>query len=139
MSVVVSCVGNVCCVAGVVKFSVSIGAEKYVVCLCSGCDGCCLLCLNCASVLGNVTVLSCRYIMFVFCVHAVAVLNAALCMSCSLLMLVKDAKRPPYGRGILQRRSHDCLVGSHGCLLLFATCCCIECFFLFVEVCIDML
>ena len=36
--------------------------------------------------------LSCRCCMFVSCVHAVAVLNAAFCMTCSLLMLVKDAR-----------------------------------------------
>ena len=30
--------------------------------------------------------------MFVSCVHLVAVLNAALCMTCSLLMLVEDAR-----------------------------------------------
>ena len=29
--------------------------------------------------------------MFVPCVHPVAVLNAAFCMTCSLLMLVEDA------------------------------------------------
>ena len=29
--------------------------------------------------------------MFVSCVYPVAVLNAAFCMTCSLLMLVKDA------------------------------------------------
>ena len=29
--------------------------------------------------------------MFVSCVHPVAVLNAAFCMTCSLLMLVVDA------------------------------------------------
>ena len=29
--------------------------------------------------------------MFVSCVHPVAVLNAAFCMTCSLLMLVEDA------------------------------------------------
>ena len=28
-------------------------------------------------------------------------------------------KRRPYGRGILQSRSHDSLIGSHECLLLF--------------------
>ena len=28
-------------------------------------------------------------------------------------------KRRPYGRGILQSRSHDCFIGSHECLLLF--------------------
>ena len=60
-----------------------------------------------------------RDVMYVVsCVYPVAVLNAALCMTCSLLMLVEDARRP-YGRGILQIRSHDCLVGSHECLILF--------------------
>ena len=35
--------GNSCCVAAVVKNSVfSLGVLKYVVCLCSGCDGCCV-------------------------------------------------------------------------------------------------
>ena len=42
--------------------------------------------------MGIVSVSSCRCCMFVFCVHPVAVLNAALCMTCSLLMLVKDAR-----------------------------------------------
>ena len=41
--------------------------------------------------MGSVSVLSCRCCMFVSCVHPVAVLNAALCMTCSLLMLVEDA------------------------------------------------
>ena len=58
---------------------------KYVVCLCRGCDGCCVFCLYCVSVS------SCRCCMFVSCVHPVAVLNAAFCMTCSLLMLVEDA------------------------------------------------
>ena len=30
--------------------------------------------------------------MFVSCVHHVSVLNAAFCMTCSLLMLVEDAR-----------------------------------------------
>ena len=30
----------------------------------------------------------------------------------------RGCKRRPYGRGILQRRSHNCFVGSHECLLL---------------------
>ena len=34
---------------------------------------------------------SCRWCMFVSCVHPVSVLNAAFCMTCSLLMLVEDA------------------------------------------------
>ena len=31
----------------------------------------------------------------------------------------RGCKRRLYGRGILQSRSHDCLVGSHGSFLLF--------------------
>ena len=34
---------------------------------------------------------SCRCCLFVSCVHPVTVLNAAFCMTCSLLMLVEDA------------------------------------------------
>ena len=110
-----------------------LGVLKYVVCLCKGCDGCCVLCLYCeswscrCSCMGSMSVLSCRCCMIVSCVHLVAVLNAAFCMTCSLLMLVKDARA--YGRGILQSRSHDCLIGSHECLLLFTPSCCCECFY----------
>ena len=57
--------------------------------------------------MGSVSLSSCRCCMFVSCVHPVAVLNAAFGMTCSLLMLVED------GRGILQSRYHDCLIGSH--------------------------
>ena len=60
--------------------------------------------------------------MFVSCVHPVAVLNAAFCMTCRLLMLVED------GRGILQSQFHDCLTGIHECLLLSPSCYC-ECFY----------
>ena len=42
--------------------------------------------------MGSVSVSSCRCCMFVSCVHSVAVLNAAFCMTCSLLMLVDDAR-----------------------------------------------
>ena len=38
------------------------------------------------------SVLSCRCCMFVSCVHTAAVLNAAFCMTCSLLILVEDAR-----------------------------------------------
>ena len=44
-----------------------------------------------ARVLEVGSVSSCRCCMFVSCVHPVAVLNAALYMTCSLLMLVEDA------------------------------------------------
>ena len=43
---------------------------KYVVCLCSGCDGCCVFCLYCdawscrCSCMGSVSVSSCRCCMF---------------------------------------------------------------------------
>ena len=41
--------------------------------------------------MGSMSVLSCRC-MFVSCVHTVVVLNAAFCMTWSLLMLVEDAR-----------------------------------------------
>ena len=41
--------------------------------------------------MGSVSVLSCRCCIFVYCVHPVAVPNAEVCMTCSLLMLVEDA------------------------------------------------
>ena len=42
--------------------------------------------------MGSMSVSSCRCCMFVSCVHPVAVLNTAFCMTCSLLMLVEDAR-----------------------------------------------
>ena len=44
------------------------------------------------SCMGCMSVSSCRCCMFVSCVHPVVVLNAAFCMTCSLLMLVEDAR-----------------------------------------------
>ena len=92
--------GNVCCVATVVKDSVflSLGMLKYVVCLCKGCDGCYFICLyfdawSCrCSCMGTMSVSSCICCMCVSCVHPVAVTNAALCMTCSLLMLFEDVR-----------------------------------------------
>ena len=55
----------------------------------------CLYCdaWNCrCSCMGNISISSCRCCMFVYCVHHVAVLNAAICMTCSLLMLVEDTR-----------------------------------------------
>ena len=59
----------------------------YVV-FCLYCDawGCRRSCMR------SMSVLSCRCCMFVSCVHPVAVLNAAFYMTCSLLMLVEDAR-----------------------------------------------
>ena len=42
--------------------------------------------------MGSVSVSSCRCCMFVSCVHPVAVVNAAFCMTCNLLMVVEDAR-----------------------------------------------
>ena len=42
--------------------------------------------------MGSVSVSSCICCMFVTLVHPVAVRNAAFCMTCSLLMLVDDAR-----------------------------------------------
>ena len=42
--------------------------------------------------MGSVSDSSCRCYMFVSCVHLVEVLNTAFCMTCSLLMLVEDAR-----------------------------------------------
>ena len=92
--------GNVCCIEAVVKDSVcfSFGVLKYVVCVCKGCDGCCLFCSYCeewscrCSCMESMSVPSCRCCMVVSCVHSVAVLNAAFCMTCSLLMLVEDVR-----------------------------------------------
>ena len=63
-----------------------------------------------------------RHADVVSCVHPVVVLNVAFCMTYYLLMLLEDR------RGILQSWSHNCLVGSHECLL-FTPSCCSECFY----------
>ena len=71
------------------------------------------------SCMESTSVSSCRCCMLVSCVHPVAFLNAEFCMTCSFLDAGRECKRRPYGRGILQSRPHDCLIGSHECLLLF--------------------
>ena len=88
-----------CLLCSVVKDSgiLSLEVLKYVVCLCNGCDVCYVFCLYCdawscrCSCMG-ISVSSCRCCMFVSCVHPVAVINAAFCMPCSLLMLVENAR-----------------------------------------------
>ena len=55
-----------------------------------GCDGCCVFSLYCdawncrCSGMGSMSVSSCRWCVIVSCVHTVAGLNAAFCMTCSL-------------------------------------------------------
>ena len=64
--------------------------------------------------------------MFVPCVHPVAVLNAAFYMSCSLLMLVEDARgyhiEEPYSRDGLMTALYVAMSGP----LLFTPSCCGE-------------
>ena len=94
------CVGvceNDCCGAAVVKFTVlSLGVLKYVVCLCKGVRDVVFSVCNAwscrCSCMESMSVSSCRCCMFLSCVHPVAVLNTAFCMTCSLLMLVEDAR-----------------------------------------------
>ena len=99
------------CVRGVMDVVFSVGTRDSWSCRCS--------------CMGSVSGSSCRCCIFVSCVHPVAVLNAAFCMTCSLLMLVKDAKGDHNGRGKLQCRSYS----SHECLILYTPSCCCECFY----------
>ena len=54
-----------------------------------------------------------------------------LCASCSSYQccVLHDLQFVEDARDILQSRSHDCLVGSHECLLLFTISCSGECFY----------
>ena len=47
----------------------------------------------------------------------------------------RGCQRRPYGRGILQSWSHNCLVGNRECLLLFTPSCCSECFMICSGLC----
>ena len=106
--------GNVCCVTAFVEDSgfLSLGVLKYVVC-----DGCCVFCLYCeawscrCSCMGSVSLLSCRCCMLVSCMmHPVAVLNAAFCMTCSMLMLVEDARGDHMEEAYSRAGLIECLV-----------------------------
>ena len=126
--------GNVCCVVAVVEefLFLSFGVLKYVVCLCKGCDGCCVFCLNgdaWSCRYSCMSISSCRWCMFMSCVHPVAVLNVAFCMPCSLIMLIEDETGDHMEETYFQSRSHDCLIGNHECLFLFTPSCCGECFY----------
>ena len=103
---------------------------KYVVCLCKGCDGFVFsVCIVTREAFFPIFVYGmCEWSvmqMLYACVYCESCVSshAAFCMTCSLLMLVED------GRGMLQSRSHDCLVGNHECLLLFTPSCCDESFY----------
>ena len=84
--------GNLCCVAAVVEDrGFSLGVLKYVVCLCSVCDGCYIVRRGAIGARVGSGVFFVMQ-MFVYCVHPIALLNDAFCMTCSLLMLVEDAR-----------------------------------------------
>ena len=125
--------GNICCVAAVVKDSVfSLGVLKYVVCLYKGFIGCCVFCLYCdawscrCSCMGSMSVLSCICYMLYVCVLCASCGNSQCCILHDLQFVNagRGCKGRPYGRGILRSRSHDCLIGSLECLLLFTPSCC---------------
>ena len=72
--------------------------------------------------MGSVSISLCRCCMFVSCVHPMAVLNAAFRMTCSLLMLVENAR----GDHMEEAYSIAGLITTHECLLLFTPSCCSE-------------
>ena len=110
---------NVCCIAAVVEDSgfFSLGVFKYVVCLCKGYDGWCVLCLYCrACSSARVGKCECFVMQMVYvCVLCVSGGSFQCCVlhGMQLVNTGRRCKRRPYVRGILQSRSHDCLVGSH--------------------------
>ena len=67
--------------------------------------------------------------MCVPCVNPVAVLNAAFCMTCRLLMLVEDAIGDHTEEAYSRAGLITALYSSHECLLLFTPSCCSECFY----------
>ena len=71
---------HVCCVAAVIEDVFYLGVLKYFVCLC----------------MGSVIVSPCRC--FVPCVQPVVVFNAALYMTCSLLLMLVDHMEEAYSR-----------------------------------------
>ena len=67
--------------------------------------------------------------------HADVVCLCVVCILCQFSMLYsallagRGCQRRPYGRGIPQSWSHDCLVGSYETLLLSTPSCCCDCFY----------
>ena len=89
--------------------------------ICVRCDGCFFSCLYCDAwssrytCMESVSISSCRCYTCVSRVHPVAVFNAAFCMTCSLLMLVKDEEgnhmEEMIGFGLYQSRGNRESVG----------------------------
>ena len=85
--------------------------------------------------MGSMSGSSCRCCMFVSCVvcaivHPIAVLNSFILHDLQFVNAGRGCKGRPYVRGVLQGRSHNFLIGSHECLLLFTPSCCSKCFYL---------
>ena len=82
-------------------------------CLCRVCDRCCVFCL--CSCMGSVSV---RMQMLYVCVLCVCCGSSQCCVLHDLQFVNagQGCKRRPYGRGILQSRSLNCLVGSPMCV-----------------------
>ena len=77
-----------------------------MLCFCLYCDE-----WNCRySCMGSISLSSCRCCMFVSCVHHMTVLNAAILHDLQFVNAGRGCKRGPYGRSILQSRSHDCFM-----------------------------
>ena len=79
--------------------------------------------------MGGVSVSSCRCCMFVSYVHPVTIHNDEFRHDLQFVNAGRVCKRRLYGRGILQSRCHDCLIGSHEFLFLFTPSCCDERFY----------
>ena len=62
-------------------------------------------------------------------VHPVAVFNAALCMTCSLLILVEHARGDHMEEAYSRAGLTTCYVGSHEFLLIYTPSLCSECFY----------
>ena len=63
---------------------------------------------------------------YIVCLCLVCILWQFSMLRSAWLSVCRGCNRWPYGRGILQSWSHNCLVGSHECLLLFTPSCCSE-------------
>ena len=110
------------------------GVLKYVVCLCSGCDGCCVFfvfIVRRGAVGARVWECECFFVMQMYvCVLCASCCNVAFCMTCSFFMLVEDKQgyhmEEAYSRAGLITALY---VGNHECVLLFTPSCCSECFY----------
>ena len=94
-----------------------------------------MLCFDCIVTRGAIgarvwEVWVCRHA-DVLCVCLVYILwQFSMLHSACLLQFVNAGqvcKKRPYGRGILQSQSHDCIIGRHECLLLFTPSCWCKC------------